>query len=198
MTDLLLESEASRVFAALSYLSPGFLIYYFRSRFLTGRSSRFSEVAIELAVVSSIYFASFGNVFLFFGWSGALSSFFLLFVVPVLIGAGLGVSSRSQWFDKLFERLRLNPIHPAVTGWDYMFGTMKKSQWVIIRLTDGRMIHGYFSRDSGASSDLSCRDIFVSDVRKGDFSKFEEDGRSRGMWIREDFIQSIEIIPEEE
>ncbi|KMK68922.1 DUF6338 family protein [Puniceibacterium sp. IMCC21224] len=188
------DSEIKDALLAVALLSPGFLISYFRNTFITGRHLKISERILELLVSSSIYYASVGVIFFNFNLLSWGYAFLLLFGLPSIIGAGLGILSQKRWLDLVFGKIGLNPIHPATTGWDFMFGTMKSSKWIIVTLTDGTKVKGWFDRNSGASTDLSRRDIFISDIRRQDFSYFESDSRKRGIWLREDEILHIEVI----
>lgn len=194
MLDRFSLDDIQTVVVTLAFFSPSFLIYFFRSNFITGRRGRALEIAFELAVLSAVYYAAVGTVFLAMGWLTWFAGMFFFFVIPFAIGLASGIASQKRWFDKIYETIGLNPIHPANTAWDFMFGTMKENKWVIVQTVDGRKIVGFFDRESGASSDLGHRDIFISDVRRSDFSRYEKDNRKRGMWIREDQIVSIETI----
>ncbi|SDN46578.1 hypothetical protein SAMN05216196_101619 [Lutimaribacter pacificus] len=184
----------SDVVLAVSLLSPGFLISYFKNTFISGRHPRISERIVELLIISSVYYASFGAIFVYFKWLGWIPLFLLLFLIPMLLGLCSGVASQKRWFERIYEALGLNPIHPATTGWDFLFGTMDSNKWIVVTLSDGTKIRGWFDRNSGASTDLSRRDIYINDIRREDFSNFESDGRKRGIWLHEDEIRHIEVI----
>lgn len=186
--------ELQDVLVAVALLSPGVLISYFRNTFVTGRHPKIADRAVELLFISAVYYSVFGSVFFIIGYWNWWSLLALSFGIPSLIGFFLGAAAQKRWFDKLFELLGINPIHPATTGWDYMFGTMQNPKWIIVTLSDGTKVYGWFDRESGASTDLDRRDIFIADVRRENFEPFECDGRARGIWLREDEIKHIEIV----
>jgi hypothetical protein len=150
----------------------------------------------ELVIVSAIYYSSIGMLFFSNGWTGPYGRFFLLFGVPTVIGILIGALYQKRLFDWIAEKTTIRPVHPAETAWDFAFGRLKNPCWIIVTTTSGKKIRGWFSSESGASSDLSKRDLFLFDVRKDDYSPYEGDGRKRGMWIREDEIKFIEFIPD--
>ena len=84
-------------------------------------------------------------------------------MVPVLLGlarASIVQQDRGLWFYKL---VRLRPINPIPTGWDWIFGRTEPC-YVLVTLTDGTEIAGYFGPRSMASSDPGRKDIFIEKV----------------------------------
>lgn len=188
--------DVEKVLGIVVLLCPGFLISFFRNVFVTGRRRSFLEASFDFLIISSAYYASVGLVFFSFDLLSPIFLFLLLFVLPSLIGLAVGVLYQKGFFNWIFNILKINPVHPAETAWDFVFGRRQSPCWIVVTLNDGRKIRGWYCHESGVSSNLSHRDIYISDVRKLDFSKFEGDGRTRGMWIHESEVKFIEFIPD--
>lgn len=112
-------------------------------------------------------------------------------------GIFLGFARKKEWFKKLLEWIKLEPLHPAPTAWDYFFSKME-SCWVEVKVSDGKVVRGYYSCDSLTSSDNSYHDIYVEKLyvkRDGSWEKVE---RTKGVWINPDEIRYIKFYSEEE
>ena len=112
-----------------------------------------------------IYLLIFGMIFSTHPIGQALCWFTIIFIVPVVLAVvharvvqkdGLG------WFYRL---LRLRPISPIPTGWDWIFSTTDPC-FVLITLADGTEIAGYFGGRSMASSEPERKDIYIESVYK--------------------------------
>ena len=190
-------SSLSTAIVCISLFAPGVIITFLRSQFISGRRQRAVDATIELAVISSLYYSVFGLAFLQMGWTKSIHLLALLFFIPAVLGIILGLLAQYSALRGLLTTMGINPIHSAETGWDFMFRTLKNPVWMIVSLKDGSKIHGWFNEHSAASTALDRRDLFLAEVRDKHFNEPETDGRRRGMWIREDLILSIEIIPDE-
>lgn len=188
-----LENLNSALFA-VALLAPGYLISFFRNNFVTRRHPKLADSVFQLTVISAVYYSSVGLALGMLNLLNSIGYFCLLFVLPVLIGVSWGVLHKRGCIDKALELVGLNPVHPATTAWDYMFGTMRDPKWIIVCMKDGREIWGWFDRKSSVSSDLDRRDIFLADMRREGFSKVEPDGRLRGVWINASEVETIEIV----
>lgn len=182
------------LFLAVAALGPGFLITYLVNLFITGRRPKATETLLEFFMVSAVYYSVFGPVFIWLPLHGLFSWLILFFLVPLFVGFLIGFLYQHDVFDFIFRAMRMNPVHPATTAWDFAFGRMKESKWVTITTQDGERIRGWFDRSSAASSDLERRDIFIADVRGENFERIEKDGRRRGMWLNESEIKAIEFV----
>lgn len=194
----LVVSDAANLLSSLILICPGFLISYFRNVFITGRRRSFSESAVDFLVISAAYYSSVGIAFLSFGLTNLFISFLFLFLLPCVIGVALGFFYQNDGLDWIYNKLKINPVHPASTAWDFAFGRMKKACWIIVTTTDGRKIRGWYNSSSGVSSDLTRRDIYIQDVRDENFLRLESDGRKRGMWISEIEIGYVEFISDQQ
>ncbi|WGH79748.1 DUF6338 family protein [Jannaschia ovalis] len=179
---------------AVALLSPGFLLLFGRSQFLTGRIKGVASGSLEYLMVSSIYYALAFPIYKSSGGEGYFSLLIFLLIGPLGLGLLLGFMSQKNWLRSALGWFGLNLVHHTPTGWDHAFGGRVGEYWVVVNLHSGGVFYGVWGGDSLASSDLSRRDIFIEDVRTRDFQPVEKDGRKRSVWISEVDIRSIEII----
>ena len=93
----------------------------------------------------------------------------------------------------LLSKLNVHFIHPVPTAWDYCFSNQQES-FVIVTLTDGTQLFGWFSSNSFASSDADERDLFIEKGYKvGKDGKWFLDKESAGIYIPKDKIKFIEL-----
>ncbi len=103
-----------------------------------------------------------------------LTWFTIIFLVPALLGlsrAHVLQHNRGTWFYRL---VGLRPINPIPTGWDWIFGRTDPC-YLLVTLTDGTEIAGYFGMKSMASSDPGRKDLYVE--------KAYEVPKDGGPWI---------------
>jgi hypothetical protein len=200
VSDLLSISKIEDVYTAVSLLAPGVIVTFVRSKFLTGRSRTIAEATMEYVVISVVYYAVAIPILNLVPWITDYRSVFLVLVIPALFGCLLGISAQLDLLSWVLARwplslLKLKIAHPIPTSWDYVFANLKSSVWILVTLKSEERVYGYFGGQSFASSDLSRRDLYIEDIRREDWTPVEDDGRARGIWLSEEEIRLIEIIP---
>jgi Family of unknown function (DUF6338) len=123
-----------------------------------------------------------------------------LFVLPLLIAEGgrrwQGSAHLRTWF---LDRAGVDPGHSVPAGWEQLFGRSPgavEGRGLLLRITleDGRVVGGFFGRQSLAGYTAHTRDLFLEERWSLDeddwFREPAED--SRGLWIADDQIKSIE------
>ena len=170
--DMKLEST-SDLYLILAVLVPGFIYNGVLSHFVPlHQNSEKALVLLRLLTATAfnyalcsplIYLLATNALFPHHALPQGVTWFLIIFVVPVLLGlarASIIQQDRGLWFYKL---VRLRPINPIPTGWDWIFGRTEPC-YVLITLTDGTEIAGYFGPRSMASSDSGRKDIFIEKV----------------------------------
>lgn len=200
MSELLSISNIDELYNVVALLAPGFIVTFVRNQFLTGRTRTISETTMEYIIVSVVFYALAIPLIPHLSWMTDDKSILLVLVLPALIGIILGAFAQLEVLSRLLNCgllswTGLKIAHPIPTSWDYVFANLKTGVWVLVTLKSGERIHGLFGGQSFASSDLSRRDLYIEDIRKEDWSALESDGRTRGIWLSEEEIRLIEIIP---
>jgi hypothetical protein len=191
------------IYLVVAFIIPGLIIVFFRSQFLTGRSSAQSDSLLTYLSISILYY---GLVLPF----GALDSLkaekyslrweitwgLLVFVGPAVIGVLLGLNARFELVRRLLSRLRFNPVHGIPSAWDWKFGRMKP-QYVLVILTDGTRFAGYMTVPfSFASSDPLERDLYLGWTYTLDDEDQWIPSPGREVLIAAGSIRTIEFFPE--
>jgi hypothetical protein len=86
--------------------------------------------------------------------------FVVIFIAPIMFAIIRAMFLQTTKFDWIFRFLGLRPINPIPTGWDWIFSRTNPC-YVLVTLTAGREIAGFFGTKSMASSDPERRDIFI-------------------------------------
>ncbi|HEY1933962.1 MAG TPA: DUF6338 family protein [Acetobacteraceae bacterium] len=196
--------DFSNLFFVVSVLVPGFIYSGVMSVFVPVRAHREREVillryltatAFNYAICSPlIYLLIFGVVFRDRPVGQALCWFFIVFTAPIVLALVRAWTIQQDRLAGIFRSLGLRAISPIPTGWDWIFGTTEPC-YVLITLTDGTEIAGYFGRRSMASSDPDRKDIYIEKV----YAVPEEGGpwievqRSLGMHVDGSQIAYIEF-----
>jgi hypothetical protein len=129
--------------------------------------------------------------------------YWFLLLVIILVGTVLtsllvGFLKYHKTIQKLAKKLRLHAIDPIPTAWDYKFHDMPAS-FVVVTLRDGAQIHGWFGRNSRASSDEQERDLFLEKVyTRHEDGAIKTTNENQGILISKDVIKYIEFINMEE
>jgi hypothetical protein len=117
-----------------------------------------------------------------------LSLAFVLLVAPVLLPFGWTRLLRLRWVARVVQA-------PYPTPWDWYF-SRRRPVFMLIHLTDGSVVGGYWGEQSYASSYPEQGDLYLSAVYKVDDSgQFEaplED--TDGLLIRKDQYSYLELF----
>lgn len=152
----------------IAALAPGFLIMFVRRQFAVGKPPSFQDRAVTYVAISAVYFAVAVPLFQYLQDQHQLlpqaADFFKFFGLPVAIGLGMALLMTRRTLDRLWQWIGLKPIHHIPSAWDYVFGKLQETSWVIIILKDGSQVAGRYDADSFASSDCDERDLYISDV----------------------------------
>jgi Family of unknown function (DUF6338) len=116
-------------------------------------------------------------------------------LVPIALGILLGVSVQNRWLTQVLSQIKLYPLSPYRTGWDWVFG-QRKAFFVIVTLEDGAQVAGWFGDQSLAASDLTQRDIYIEEVYDlDDQGNWHRRERPQGILITGKFVKHIEFLP---
>ena len=97
------------------------------------------------------------------------------------------------WIRSLLVKLRLNPVHPTPSAWDWTFEDLGE-QFILVALRDGTYIGGLVGADSFVSSDPTERDIYIQQIYNIDDSDNWKP-MDHGILIAAGEISTIEFWP---
>jgi hypothetical protein len=154
----------------LLFIVPGLVAMSVRSKFITGRTPSAKENVLNFIVLSFVYY----SLTIFFiepafsittPWVARASVWILLLLVgPAVFGFFLGVAAQKEWFTWLVDKLDLTIVHVIPTAWDWRFSTVQRGgMFVMVTLTSGERVAGFFSGNSFASSDTGERDLYIEE-----------------------------------
>ena len=174
------------LFFVIAVFVPGFIYTGVLSQFVPLRQNKEKELiflrlliatAVNYALCSPlIYLLYTSGLFLGTPFLQAISWFIIILLVPTILGLLRAASVQKDVFAPVFKRLRLRPINPIPTGWDWIFSRTEPC-YVLITLTNETQIAGYFGPMSMASSDPDRKDIYIEKLYKvpddgGDWTEF--------------------------
>ena len=197
-------NPSSGLFLITAFVVPGFIIYYIRSKFTTGRMERANRILIELIALGAINFALWSWLLVIWitfdeanttTWLSVLTSLLVVVLSPIALGILAGYDTQHGWSERAFRRIGLHPVHPVPAAWDYVFPRIDRANWILITFHDGSFVGGFFGPKSFASSDPAERDIYIEQV-----FNVKEDGNwemgpsGKGILIKDQDIAYIELI----
>jgi hypothetical protein len=167
-------------YLVLAFVVPGLIIFYVRSKFISGRSPSHAENMLTYLVLSLIYYIPT----IFFiekalniqePWLARAAIWIALTIVgPALFGLVLGAAAQKEWWDSIANRLDLSVVHVIPAAWDWRFSKIPRGgMFIMVTLTSDERVAGFFGRDSFASSDVGERDLYIEE----EYTVSEE-----GMW----------------
>ena len=165
---------------AAAVLTPGYIINFVSSRLIMGKVDLSTSVAASVA-----YYSFAAIVSMALGWEvksvgeaikgiGGINLSWIVFLVafgPLLAGVGWGIAVQRRLFYgamrwKRWPRfLRLNPVMPVATAWDFRF-IDAKTQWLTVHTEDESKITALYEAGCVVSTDPAERDIFLKKIHK--------------------------------
>lgn len=200
-------TNSETFFYVLAFIVPGFIVQWVLSGFVPTRKEEVQISLLRAFILSCLNYAIWcWLIFIIYSnrwinnptWLAAFCLFLIVFVSPLGIGLILGRLSRSAKFASFLEKMKLDVMHAIPNSWDYTFGR-KQESWILVTLTDGGTISGWFGTKSFASSEPTERDLYIEQVWDND----EEGGwqkrpRTGGILILSSQIRYIEFLVMEE
>lgn len=118
----------------------------------------------------------------------------LLLAAITLIGSALlgfiiGLIKQKLHLSRLLNYFGILTIHPTQSAWDYLF-SKQESYYVIVTMENDKIVRGWFSSDSFASSDPDNHDLYIEQCYG---EGWVEDSQSKGIYIPGDQIKYIEF-----
>lgn len=190
----------------LSFVVPGFIIHSIFSMCRPRRTEvkellylRFLAFSVLNLIIClwPIHFVIVNDYIRLHPLRSVVLFFVITFISPLFLGIVVAKLDAWDWMRKILRRIKLNPMHSTPNSWDYTFDRIcsQGDSWVLIRMTDDKVVGGYFGPNSFASTDVAERDIYLQAVweinpENGDWTRKE---LTDGIWIKASEILSIEF-----
>lgn len=192
----------SDVYLAVSVLVPGFIHNGVLRKFVPIRQAKEHVDLILGFLTATAYNYAICSILIYLLLAGAFSNhileaalwFCIIFIIPILLAVLRAEVIQHDRLGVVYHILRLRPISPIPTGWDWIFGRTSAC-FVLVTLSDGTEIAGFFGPNSMASSDPERRDIFLEKVYTipDDGGAWVEVSSSLGMYVDGSQIAFIEF-----
>ena len=164
------------LYFVLAFVVPGFVYWNVLRQFVPLRpQSKDDNVLLTYAATTILMYSVWSPLILWIMATNTASSLIaapaksviifvsLVFVGPMVLAVIRAYMIQYDGDDWLCRKLRLRPVHPIPTGWDWKFSRTAPS-YVIVTMQDGKAIAGWFGTKSMASSDPERRDLFLEQV----------------------------------
>lgn len=151
------------------------------------------------AVVSALYFAVASPIFRLVepapGFPEAAWYALEHAVAPIVIGVASGVSASKNLIGRAARLAGLPLAHQIPTVWDLAFATLRRQSYVVVTLTDGSQVYGYFGPNSFASSTDHDRDLLIEQVWEIDAAgNWSKSATGRSILLSGRDVRSIEFL----
>ena len=149
----------------LQLITPGIVITAIRSRAVSGLAPELKDKVLEFGVISIVYGSVASPIFhagsglAMASWLWSLTYSVLL---PTLVGIALAYVSGYKLIYKMAAFIKLPWAHHLPTAWDYTFESLPAGTFILVTLSDGKIIPGKMARDSFASSNEAERDLLTA------------------------------------
>jgi hypothetical protein len=158
------------LYLVLAFIVPGLVIYFVRAKFITGRKPSHTENLLSYLVLSLVYYGLTLSIIqqalaVREPWIARAAIWIALTIVgPAVFGAVIGILAQKQYGTRLAERLNIILVHVIPAAWDWRFSTLPRGGlFLLVTLSSGQTVAGFFGRNSFASSDAAERDLYVEE-----------------------------------
>ena len=159
-----------QLYLILAFIVPGLVIFFVRSKFITGRRPTHAENILTYLVLSVGYYALTipfvqGALSLREPWFAIAGIWILLTLLgPAVLGLLLGVLAQKGYGSWIAEKLNITTVHVIPAAWDWRFSRLPRGGlFIMVTLTNDQMVAGFFGRNSFASSDETERDLYIEE-----------------------------------
>lgn len=165
-------ANASALLIAIGFLVPGFILSTVLGMSFPRRSRTAAELTLQYLALSCVNIGLWSWLIVIMienDWLqkytlvAAMVTFLVLFVSPLVIGLAAGRLGRRESVQRLLAAFGFMVHRFIPTAWDFKFGQQIPS-WIIVRLSDGSSVFGFFGFDSFAGDDPGERDIYIEAV----------------------------------
>lgn len=191
--------DAEKLKSLISVLAPGLLILWVRQWFVAGPNPPFQERVVAYAGVSTVYYAVsvpfFALLDKHLAWPVWTSNAFEYVFLPLVLGAFLAFSASKDLIGNVIRTTGASPNHHTPAAWDYAFSKLRGQTYLIVTLSDGSRVYGYYGQKSFASSSTAERDLLIEEVwNVSDEGEWTKPADSRSVLLCGKDIRAIELV----
>lgn len=196
-------SKLDTVIYTVTFLLPGFIIFYIKSSLVQVRCvESYNHVfrylfysAINMIIsIPLIYFINVKKLYNGLPFLTIVIWLGIVIIIPIIIGfigAIISINKLDRKFINLFCK---STIIPEPTAWDYKFGSISDERFIIVKLTDNSLVRGKYSTKSCSGSSGKERDLYLEEFYTIDSEgEWEEIPNSDGILIKESQIAMIDF-----
>jgi hypothetical protein len=162
--------DINNLYLVFLFIVPGLIVVYVRARFISGRMPSHTENVLGYFVLSVVYYALTLPIFewalsVHDPWIERAAVWITLSLIgPAVFGLLLGAWAQKEWGIRIANELGLSTIHVIPAAWDWRFSKIPQGgMFVMVTLTGGQSVAGYFGAKSFASSDTAERDLYIEE-----------------------------------
>lgn len=165
------------IFIVISFFIPGFIYDSIIRNFVPLRRNKEKELQLLRFLTATAFNYALCSPLIYLLISGAIfrrsivgqasTWLVILAVVPAVIALIHAKLVQRDGFAKIWQWLGLRSINPIPTGWERIFSRTEPC-FVVVRMTDGSEVAGWFGERSLASSDTERKDIYLELVYRID------------------------------
>lgn len=185
----------------LTFIVPGVIALFVRSKFITGRTPSLSENILAFLVLSLVYYSL---TVPFLEWALSVRDpwlaraavwISLVLAGPAIFGFVLGIAAQKEWAAWIADKWNINIVHVIPTAWDWRFSkTARGGMFIMVTLKSGEQVAGLFGSNSFASSDSEERDLYIEEEYNVDGNGQWQARQERvGVLISQEEIKFIEF-----
>lgn len=118
---------------------------------------------------------------------------------PLICGLLMGIGVRNDWLYRAMCWLKLRPLHPVTSAWDYAFSRLPQC-WIRAWLEDGSQVRGELAEGSiFASDDPDERDLLlIRTFCDGQDGNWGVPAWPSSVWVRADQVTRVEFFMKDE
>ncbi|CEK32660.1 hypothetical protein JGS6364_PCS1200511 (plasmid) [[Clostridium] sordellii] len=161
------------VLLTVTFLMPGFIIFYIKSMLVPQRIVHQSNYIFRYFFYSSIniaismpliYFVQSNNYYESHPYKVILFWISIVIILPIVLGIVFANISSRGIDKKILNKICPSTLGSIPTAWDYKFSKLDEERYVQVKLKDGSIIRGLYSTESYVSSQQEERDIYLEEL----------------------------------
>lgn len=191
------------LYITAAFVVPGYLMNWVISALASRKPEEKEQGLIRLLTLSCVnyvlwawwIYSLYDNRYYLSHLSTAWAAGIVITIVsPLALGLLFGCGASGRWVHKALTKVRLHPMHPAPTAWEFLFTTQRDSMWVVVTLQDDSVVRGWYGKNSAAASQPGVRDLYIEAVYTLEGEDWVPVDGTAGIWLSGEAIKMVELI----